>query len=323
VRNLAPASLRYLELEPGPGLDVPWVFGLQVGALGSLLAAAEWGMHAAIAAGPSVAVAFLIASVTKQKRKWGAMPPIPTAMLITPWGIVLDPTGDPEPVRWMDLQEIDHERIEGTRRDAWSGERPATSVLRVIHHQTRHVGKRSYELDLETLEGILPALRAQQERPVVLGLEAASPSLELGKPGAFSALLTEARVYLESEEAEAGLCEHRGGYRARETVLRPEGKVLLTQLLEEAPSFVDRAPFAAVIAAEMGFVEVVRTIAAQALAPHPFVAAVLKAAAHKLGAGPSLPGPIDEVRPFLPDDELAAMQAWATVSGPRSGPDAT
>jgi hypothetical protein len=310
MRQLVPARLRYLELEPGPREGADWLMGLQFGGIAGLLALGEYGKLAALLGGPAVAAVYIGVGALVARRRWGSMPPVPVAMAFTPWGVVLDPNRRPTAVHWLAISDLDHERIEGRRRNAYRGERPADSVVRIVYEQKRHVGKRDFESELEGLEALWRKLAREQARPVALGLEPGSPKLERSPSRAFATLHDAVRAYLASEGGQSALFDHRGGYRERERVLRPEAKERLLARLREPPGELEHAPFAAVLAAELGVVEAIRVLAEQILTPHPFVAAVLKAAALRLGAPPMLPGTIDEVRPFLPDEELDALSAW-------------
>ncbi len=115
-----------------------------------------------------------------------------------------------------------------------------------------------------------------------------------------------ARLRLEAE-----------GYRRSFEAATPETAAILHSILSDrAPRSPDPRALAAVLAAELGARPLTRDLVTLVQSPHPVVAAVAKAAAHRLGVGASKVGAVSEVAPFLHELDVAALAAWAEA-GPR------
>ena len=72
----------------------------------------------------------------------------------------------------------------------------------------------------------------------------------------------------------------------------------------------DRRPLAAMFAAELGARALVDVLVGLTISPHPFVAAVARAAALRLGADVRHVGAIQELSDFLAEPELEAILRW-------------
>jgi hypothetical protein len=110
----------------------------------------------------------------------------------------------------------------------------------------------------------------------------------------------------------------KAAWSTTERALAPLGHAVdeLRRILRDRSSrSVDPRPFACVLAAELGAVELVEDLVSLVQSPHPIVAAVAKQAARKLGVSTTKVGSLDEVAPFLLEDDARALEAWAQTSG--------
>ena len=86
--------------------------------------------------------------------------------------------------------------------------------------------------------------------------------------------------------------------------------VLSSVLRSREPRDADPRAFAAAVAAELHATELLPDLLSLVQCPHPLVAAIAKKGALKLGASNQRVGGLDEVRPFLRDDDATQILAW-------------
>lgn len=231
-------------------------------------------------------------------------------MAIVPWGVILEPDeGAPRVFHWAGIQRIAVETRHGkdqgtpttlfstvvleTETDAWAGRAPGS-------------------VPLDRLLAYLDDYAVEQSKPVALDLDGRLPSDGPTEPEV-ELLLTSARGYLDTGPASERLSLPPGTYRLANThAASPETvselrRVLTCREVDDA----DPRAFAAVVAAELGVVELVDALLELIQCPHPVVAAVAKQAARKLGAVHGKTGTLDEVAPFLRSTDVETLAAWA------------
>lgn len=220
-------------------------------------------------------------------------------MRIVPWGVLVDEDDTPRILRWAGVRRID------------------VTLSRVVvetDHE-RFVGEAVGAVRLDRLVEHLDAYAMEQSVPIALDLDADGQEervLEAHEPCG-EALLEGARSFLESKRATTELDLPPGSYR-RGSVRAASARaveVLGNALRDRTPKAADPRAFAAVIAAEIHAVELAPELVTLTQCPHPVVAAVTKQAARKLGVARSRTGTLDEVAPFLNDNDCTRLDAWA------------
>ena len=87
--------------------------------------------------------------------------------------------------------------------------------------------------------------------------------------------------------------------------------MLKSVISNRVPRSPDPRALAAILAAELGAKPLAADLVTLVQSPHPVVAAVAKAAAHKLGVAGAKVGAVSEVAPFLHELDVDALSAWA------------
>jgi hypothetical protein len=230
------------------------------------------------------------------------------SLAVVPWGLLVDsPTGR-RAVRWAAVKNVEMNIVHG--RDQLT---PTTrySVVRIDVDAGGFVGYANGAAPLDQLLVHLRAYAGEQSCAVALDLDGDASLARPFEPQC-ETLFSAVRSYLGSGDAHDRLSLPGGSYRVASARGASPGSVrALHDVLagrDCEPS--DRRPFAAAIAAELHAVELVDDLVALVASPHPLVASVAKAAALRLGAGVARVGSLDEVAPFLGDDDLAALTSW-------------
>lgn len=310
ARTAPPPDFRYVGLQPGPsaqrvvliaaGLGV-FIFGLGLAVGGG----AEAGTL--LAAGATGAItAALVAHLRGPTARGLVARQAP--MAIVPWGVLIQSEFMPRVLRWAAVRSVEvafvHEMDHATPTTRWS-------VVTIATERELLGGRVRGGVSLERLEAYLECYAQEAARPVALDLDGARPLDATLEPG-FELLLNEARRLLDTGALSERLSLSPASYRAARA-LEPsaEAIALLSSALDaglDAPA--DPRPLAAVIAAELSAVDLVDAIARLTTSPHPFVAAVSRGAALRLGADPKRVGAIDEVTEFMTESDLDRIQAW-------------
>ena len=229
-------------------------------------------------------------------------------MLVTPWGVLAD-----APYPWDEILAIEHRILEPSG-GGWSGDdarHDAFSILEVTIADGQRIARREVHTMLEALEALLAPYAAEARRPVAIGLDGGAPARDGRATNAFDEILSGAREFMASDQGRSLLTTRFDGYRSRVDGLASDAIPWLRRKLLEAPEASDPGALAAVMAAELGAEAVVDDLCALALCPNAMVAALSKAAALRLGAHPSRPGPLEELRGFLAEPELEKIWNWA------------
>jgi hypothetical protein len=229
-------------------------------------------------------------------------------MAIVPWGVLIESETEPRALRWAAIERVDvkskfvrHGAIDTT---AWT-------VLTIETAREKFVGRTHGDVPLDRLCAHLEAYSREASHRIALDLDGARPASAHLVPSCES-LLSSVREYLASSAAVrrlslAGADYRRAGSRAPSKFAIEELRGVLANRRDIS---VDPRPFAAILAAEFGARELEKEIVALVQSPHPFVAAVAKAAAKKLGVATSRVGSLDEVAPFLFEQDIHSLDAW-------------
>ncbi|MDC0745362.1 hypothetical protein [Polyangium mundeleinium] len=293
--------LRHVDLEPGPGAG-PWIRA----AVGTL---ALTGASTALVLGTQGALWYLFGAPilaglrgflrARQQSPLGHR----VAMRIEPWGFVLDPEGLEEVLPWPRISSLRHHTV-------ILSEQSTVDMFFVEVDGETHRAVCPASPPLAVLPVAFPGYVAAAKRPVALDLDGAM-SIE-GTQATFAELLGRARRMLESPDGTTQLGMPAAGYRgvASRTPGHETASILRGALVGHRRA-VDEGPLAAMLAAMLGTRELLREVLTLCMSPSPLVAAVGKAAALRLGAAPMQPGAVDEVLPFLPEDEVRAIERFA------------
>jgi len=187
------------------------------------------------------------------------------------------------------------------------------SVVTVDTDHERFVARAAGAVPLDRLLVHLEAYARESAHAISLDLDGARAGDGPIEPDC-EPLLHAARVYVGSAPGSIRLGLEGGGYRgsgvhAASPVALAELRRVLRDRTERP---VDPRPFAAVVAAELGARDLTEEVIALVQSPHPVVAAVAKAAACRLGVATARAGTLDEVAPFLLDEDRRALEAWAS-----------
>jgi len=245
---------------------------------------------------------------TQLGRGKPALPVSELPMAIVPWGVLIESEEQPRALRWAAIERVNvqskfvrHGAIDTT---AWS-------LLTIETLRERFIGRAPGDVPLDRLVAHLGAYSSESSHRIALDLDGARPaSAQL--VASCDTLLHAAREYLGSSAAVrrlslAGSDYRRAGSRAPSRYAIDELREVLSSRRDLS---IDPRPFAAILAAEFGARELEKEIVALVQSPHPVVAAVAKAAARKLGVATSRTGSLDEVAPFLFEQDVSSLDAW-------------
>jgi len=232
----------------------------------------------------------------------------PVVMAIVPWGVLLDEESAPHVLYWSAVKSVHVATRHG--RDAGV----ATTLFSEVTVQTERktfTGRTSGAAPLDRLLAYLPDYAEEQARPIAYDLDG-----DLSGEGPTEAhcepLLGSVRAYLSSAEGTERLGLPPLGYRSETAMVATDKAltVLSSVLRSREPRDADPRAFAAAVAAELHATELLPDLVSLVQCPHPLVAAIAKKGALKLGASNQRVGALDEVRPFLRDDDATQIAAW-------------
>lgn len=309
-RLAPPPDFRYIGLDAGPRVKLGYLAGL-VGAtatLGAGLAGGfgSRGMLAMAIVGAAATLALGRAGGPHGARGWQAHG---VAMAIVPWGVLVHPEEKSRVLRWPGVERVDARVIygsdTGTPESLWS-------IVTVETSREKLSGRAPGAVAIERLQVHVEAYAREASHVVALDLSGAEPGEGPLEPEV-EPLLEAARAYIVGAPASDRLGLPASGYRrtsAKATSARAVAE-LRSVLRDRVAKPIDPRAFAAVIAAELGATDLIDDLLALIQCPHPIIAAVARAAAKKLGVGTSRAGSLDEVAPFLMDQDVSALEAWA------------
>jgi hypothetical protein len=312
--SLAPApDFRYVGLDPGPrsrvGLWASATFGAASFGAGLLHGISIRGVLLTAVGALAGALALRRIGGPVLAKKWGGQP---MAMAIVPWGVILDPEGDRRVLRWPAVGgvhvEMIHGRDQGTPTTLWS--------VVTVQSQSgeKFVGRARGAVPLDRLMAHLEAYAEEQGRRIALDLDGDRAGEGPVEPDC-EPLLGAARGWLDSADASGRLDLPPSGYRgtsARATSAKAV-EVLRDVLCNRAERAIDARAFAAACAAELHAGELADDLVPLVQSPHPLVAAVARVAAKKLGVATARTGALDEVEPFLLEEDAETLRRWATT----------
>jgi hypothetical protein len=231
-------------------------------------------------------------------------------MAIVPWGVVLWPDADTRVLRWPAVAKVEVESQHALR-----GGTPSIEQTRVLVHTEREAfaARANGAVGLERLVANLDAYSAEAARPPSLDLDGAHPMVVDGTEPVAAALARHAADLARSGHGAARLRLPDGGYRS--VGVRAAGAETVAELRavlsagHETPA--DPRPLACFLAAELRAFDLLPEITALVSSPHPVVAAVAMAAALRLGAPQSRAGSLDELAPFLFEDDVETLAVFA------------
>jgi hypothetical protein len=228
------------------------------------------------------------------------------AMAVVPWGVVVWPDAGRRVLRWPAVSRVDVEPQCSMR-----GGTPSIEWTRVSVHTERETftARTHGAVGLERLVANLEAYSEEAARPPAIDLEGAEPVPHDGTEPVAALVLRHAAELLRSGRGAARLRLPDSGYRTVGTLgAGPETLVELRAALsstQDTPA--DPRPLACALAAELHAVELLPEITALVSSPHPLTAAFGVAAALRLGAPQSRAGSLDELSPFLFEDDVEAL----------------
>ncbi|HEY6724391.1 MAG TPA: hypothetical protein VI197_10170 [Polyangiaceae bacterium] len=304
-----PPDFRYISLEPTQGAPNlkgraictgAVVCGVGVMALGSNALALTWAL------GLGVGAAWFV--LRRPPRHTAAVIDI-EHIAIVPWGVVVHAGSGPRVLRWGAIDSI-HVRYQSERESATPVIRWSEVTLRARTETI--VGRARGLAPLERLEAHLASYAQEAGRPIALDAAATTTAVSDLEP-VFPRLLDEVHRSVRAPDAIPELGLDARGYRGgSQRDLGTEGLgVLRRWLTEDAAALgADRRPLAAVLAAELRARPLLETLMALVTSPHPFVAAVARSAALRLGAELRRVGSLQELSDFVAAAELEAMGSW-------------
>lgn len=250
-------------------------------------------------------------------RLWRHGAARPVAMAIVPWGVLIQPDQAAEirVLRWsgvraIHIDEFHTSDMSGSTETSWSFVTVETTGERLL-------GRTTGPAPLERLVAHLPSYAWEGALPVALGFGGEEHGGALGFEPVARELLGSARAFLESGEGTEALALRSGTYREQTArVASKETLELLQRELRRPPTEEqDRRAFCAAVAGELGASELAGELVRLVTTAQPMTAAVAKAAALRLGVEPTRCGTLDEVAPFLHEDDLEVLHSWAQPPG--------
>lgn len=314
TRDLAPPELRYQLLRAGPGRSA-WALRGIAGGFGlagaAALAIATATPKLLVVMPVLTAVAHVaVRKVSRLLGPSGGLRAVPVG--IVPWGIVVDPDGQPEPVPWSRLREVSYTLLQrDNRRDADS---PSLAVM-LFDTDVGLVQAEAEEGEWVTSVDAFAAPFARAAARTVAADLAGREPLDTGGAPATLALLRRAEALLDSADGRAALSLDAGGYRTTSSrIAGPETRATLRAALWNGDIGCDPGPLAAVLAADLAISELLPDLLRLILSPSPLLAATARAAAVRLGASRMAAGSLDELEHFLAAEELTELRRWAGVA---------
>ena len=303
-RDRAPVpDFRYVGLEP---IETPQGgVALAAVGLGAGLALVAGGLDAAHAVlGGALSAAATSLALRGMASARAATVGTGARMAVVPWGVLVERDETPRILRWAAVRRVEV---------VAAGARGLSSLVVVETAQERFEGEARGRAPLEQLALHLDAYALEQSTPLALGLGAANDlSVEPAEPF-FEPLLAAVGAFLCGGEGARGLGLGSGTYR-KPSLSAPTAsavEVLRQVLAARTQGRTDARAFAAVVAAELGAAQLREELVALTQSPHPFVAAVAKQAARRLGIPRARTGTLDEVAPFLWEADRGRLEAWA------------
>lgn len=232
-------------------------------------------------------------------------------MAVVPWGVVLWPETETRVLRWPAVTKVDVLTVFSQR-----GGTPSIEHTRVTVATEREVfaARAAGAAGLERLVANLDAYRAEASRHLSSDLDGAVAIEHDGTEPVAGLLLRHASELGRSGRGAAQLRLPDGGYRrAGALAAGPETTAELRRIITSGHEPLhDPRPLACALAGALGAVELLPEITALVSSPHPLCAAFAMASSLRLGAPQSRAGSLDELAPFLFDDDSETLAAFAS-----------
>jgi hypothetical protein len=314
-RNVKPPDFRYVWLTPGPSSTAVTA---AIGSIGTAaLGVALWGADPrALSLGLTLGVGAVAAfALTNSDRRALALRGArEVAMAIVPWGVIVAPDTEPRVLRWPAVR-----RVTVDVKHALRGGTPSilASVVTVETDREILAGRASGAVGLERLVANLEAYAEESARPPARDLDGDEPMGDDATEPIAALLVRRAEELCASGAGAARLLLPPSGYRSvASRRAAPETLNELNEALKaSSDALADPRPLAAILAGMLGARELVPDLLRLVSSPHPMVAAFAKAAALRLGAPLNQAGAVDELGPFLFDEDLDVIKAWAQAEG--------
>ena len=313
ARKVAPPDFRYVSLLPGPSSAAVTLAAGTVG-LGAVAATLHRIGHHPIALGLALGLAgAMSAALMLTRGPRGALGARQVAMVIVPWGVIVEPETAPRILRWPAIR-----KISVLVSHVMEGGTPSVVSSTVVVTTDRDVlsGRAHGPVGLERLTANLDAYAEEATRLVAGDLAGNEACGDGAIEPVVTELLRRAEALCETSKGAAELGLPPGHYRSFSSrVASPETVALLRAALECHESPADPRPLAALVAGMLGARELLPELLGLAVSPHPIAAAVAKAAALRLGAAQSRAGSIDEVAAFLFEEDHEKLERWTENAG--------
>jgi hypothetical protein len=310
-RKAQPPDFRYVWLTPGPSSAAVTA---AIGAIGTAgLGLALWSadpqpLSLGLTVGMGAVTALVFAR--SERRQASSRRAREVAMAVVPWGIIVSPDTEPRVLRWPAIHRVTVD-VTHTMR----GGTPVIVASFVTVETDREVlaARAPGAVGLERLVANFTAYAEEAARPPARDLEGAEPAGDDATEPVAAMLLRHAEELCGSGAGAARLLLPPSGYRSVGTRrAAPETQhELAAALHEDADAPADPRPLAAILAGILGAHELVPDLLRLVSSPHPMVAAFSKAAALRLGAPLNRAGALEELGPFLFDEDLEAIRAWS------------
>lgn len=313
ARKVPPPDFRYVSLVPGPSSAAITLAAGTVG-LGAVAATLHRIGHHPIALGLALGLAgAMSAALVLARGPRGALGARQVAMIIVPWGIVVEPETAPRILRWPAIR-----KISVLVSHVMEGGTPSVLSSTVVVTTDRDVlsGRTQGPVGLEGLTANLDGYAEEAARLVASDLEGNEPCGDGAIEPVIADLLHRAEALCSTSQGAAELRLPPGHYRSMSSrVASPEAVAILRAALESSESPADPRPLAALVAGLLGARELLPELLRLAVSPHPIAAASAKAAALRLGAPQSRAGSIDEVASFLFEEDHENLERWTAGAG--------
>jgi hypothetical protein len=310
-RKVPPPDFRYVSLAPA---ELPVAHATLAGTFSVAgFGAAFWNAASdpvllSIVGGVAAVSAIALARSTAGWLTGRSIREVP--MAVVPWGVVVWPDHDTRVLRWPAVSKVDVEALFSQR-----GGTPMIEHTRVVVHTARETfaARASGSAGLERLVANLDAYSAESARPPAVDLDGAHPIEHDGTEPVARWLLRHAADLARSGRGAARLRLPDSGYRRVGALAAgPETVTELRAVLvssHDTPA--DPRPLACALAGELHAGDLLPEITALVSSPHPLCAAFAMAAALRLGAPQSRAGSLEELAPFLFDDDVEVLSLFA------------
>lgn len=313
ARKVPPPDFRYVSLLPGPSSAAVSLAAGTVG-LGAVAAALHRVGHHPIAVGLALGLAGAAsATLLLARGARGNLGARQVAMVIVPWGVIVEPETAPRILRWPAIR-----KVSVLVSHVMEGGTPSVVSSTVVITTDRDLlsGRTLGPVGLEGLTANLDAYAEEAARLVAGDLGGNEPCGDGAIEPVVAELLRRAEALCSTSQGAVELALPPGHYRSFSSrAASPETVAILRAALESHESPADPRPLAALVAGRLGARELLPELIRLAVSPHPIAAAAAKAAALRLGAAQSRAGAIDEVSSFLFEEDHENLERW-TASAP-------